>query len=292
MLKICKTCSVRFLRTVLSIFPQSFLRALIFRFPRLFIILPDGVCLLFRKYLGDVRVSIDTRYPIEREMLSGTFDKTTLGIIDTFVKAGDVCLDIGANAGALTLALAKKVGKTGKVYAFEPGKPTYDRLVTNRELNPGYAEIIETFQMGLSDQSGTLYWCEHEENRGDANLSERPAPSAIPVPVSTVDLQFQNILIGKLDFVKIDVESMEYEVITGGMETWGKYHPVMYYETLKEFEAFRKKPVFKYIEDLLSGLGYAFYKIKADSSFIQTRYPDLSINTLALPEKVRHRLSI
>jgi FkbM family methyltransferase len=290
--KSCKLRLVGFLRTLLSIFPRSILTLLMYRVPRSFQILPDGFRLIYAKYLGDLRVAIDTRYPIERDMLSGVFDKTTIGIIDTIVRPGDCCLDIGANVGALSLAMAKKTTATGRVYAFEPGKLTYDRLMKNIELNPGFSDIITTYQMGLSDRVGELYWCEHESNRGDANLSDQPMPNSVLVPVGTVDLQFQNIPIEKLDFVKIDVESMEYEVITGGMSTWKKYRPVIYYETLKEFEVYRKKPVFKYIEDLLSGLGYAFYKIREDSSFVTTLYPDLSTNTLALPEKVRKRLSI
>jgi FkbM family methyltransferase len=247
---------------------------------------------MYGKYLGDVRVSIDTRYPIEREMLSGKFDKTTLGIIHTFVNPGDVCMDIGANVGALTLAMAKKVTKAGKVFAFEPGKLTFDRLMKNIELNPGFSEIIAPLQIGLSDRPGTLYWCEHEGNRGDANLSDTPVANSVPVAVTTLDDQLKTIAVDRIDFVKIDVESMEYEVIKGGMKTWEKYRPVIYYETLKAFEEFRNKPVFKYIEDLLKELGYKFYKVMGDASIVKTCYPDLSENTLALPEKVRERLSI
>jgi FkbM family methyltransferase len=239
--------------------------------------------MIFRKYLGDLHVAIDTIYPIEREMLSGTFDTATLGIIAKFVKPGDFCLDIGANVGALTLALAKKVTATGKIYAFEPGKLTYKRLRANMELNKGFSEIIVPFPLGLSDRPGVLYWCEHEGNKGDANLSEAPALNSVPVTVTTIDDHFINIPIQQLNFVKIDVESMEYEVIKGGMKTWEKHHPVFYYETIKEFETFRKKPVIKYIEDLLTGLGYIFYKVQPDASFIQTKYPDISSNTLALP---------
>jgi|WetSurMetagenome_2_1015567.scaffolds.fasta_scaffold92328_4 FkbM family methyltransferase len=273
------------IRHCLSILPRPILLFLLERIARMYVILPDNFRLIFHKYLGDISVQIDTTYPIERLILSGTFDRTSQSIITTFVNPGDVCLDIGANMGALTLALAKRATRSGKVYAFEPGKLTFDRLIKNIELNPGYSEIIVPYQMGLSDRPGALYWCEHEENKGDANLSEHPSPNSVPVPVSTVDAQFKNIPIEKLDFVKIDVESMEYEVISGGMETWKKFHPVIYYESLKEFEIFRNKPVFKYIEDLLTGLGYTFHKINADFSFTQTKYPALSSNTLALPEK-------
>jgi hypothetical protein len=69
------------------------------------------------------------------------------------------------------------------------------------------------------------------------------------------------------------------------MKTWEKHLPILYYETLKEFEAYRKEPVFKYIEEMLGGLGYTFYKLENNLSIIRTKYPDLSNNTLALPPR-------
>jgi FkbM family methyltransferase len=287
-----KKTIVALLRGFLGFFPQGLLELLIVRFPRVFVILPDNFRMTFRRYLGDLTVSVDTRYPIEREMLSGQFDPTTLKMINTFVNPGDVCLDIGANAGAVTLALAKKVTKSGRIFAFEPGMVTFNRLMTNIGLNPGFSEIITTYQLGLSDAPGSLYWCEHDENKGDANLSDKPSGNSLLVPVTTIDRHFTALAVAKLDFVKIDVESMEYEVIKGGMETWKKFQPILYYETLKEFEVFRQKHVIKHIEKLLSGLGYFFYKIQPDFSLIQTHYPDVSANTLALPEKTGRLLSL
>jgi FkbM family methyltransferase len=44
--------------------------------------------------------------------------------------------DVGANVGAVALALAKYVGPSGKVYAFEPGPPNQQRFRNNFTLNP------------------------------------------------------------------------------------------------------------------------------------------------------------
>jgi len=41
-------------------------------------------------------------------------------IMQWIIKEGDVVIDIGANVGVYTIFLSKLVGKTGKVYAFEP----------------------------------------------------------------------------------------------------------------------------------------------------------------------------
>jgi FkbM family methyltransferase len=249
--------------------------------------MPDNMQLIFTKYLGDLSVAVDTTYAIEREMLSGKYDIHSSRIIDKFIKKGDYCLDIGANIGALSLVMAKKVGATGKVFCFEPGPMTFERLQKNLSLNNGFSKILVLEKSGLSDKPGSLFWHHHEENPGDANLSELLEGSGVEVPVITVDSYCEARGVSKLNFVKIDVESMEYEVIKGGMKTWEKHLPILYYETLKEFEAYRKEPVFKYIENMLGGLGYTFYKLENDISITQTKYPDLSNNTLALPPIVK-----
>jgi FkbM family methyltransferase len=245
--------------------------------------MPDKMRLIFTKYLGDLSVALDTTYAIEREMLSGKYDIPSSHILDKFIKKGDYCLDIGANVGALSLVMAKKVGVTGKVFCFEPGPRTFERLKQNVSLNKAFAEILVLENSGLSDKPGTLFWHHHDANPGDANLNALHEGNGVQVPVTTVDSYVEAHGAPKINFVKIDVESMEYEVIMGGMKTWEKHLPVLYYETLKEFEAYRKQPVFKFIEETLGGLGYTFYKLENDLSITQTKYPDLSNNTLALP---------
>lgn len=246
--------------------------------------MPNAMHLIFTKYLGDLSVTIDTMYAIEREMLSGRYDIPSSHIIDKFVRNGDFCLDIGANVGALSLAMAKRAGAGGKVFCFEPGPTTFERLKKNVSLNKGLSEIMVLENSGLSDKPGTLFWHHHDANPGDANLNGRYEGNGIEVPVITVDSYCGAHPVQKLNFVKIDVESMEYEVIKGGMKTWEKHRPVLYYETLKEFENYRKEPVCKYIQDLLERLGYTFFKLETDFSLTPTRYPDLSNNTLALPQ--------
>jgi FkbM family methyltransferase len=274
----------------MSLLPDSILPSLVRNLPKLQAALPPGRKFRIDHYLGDLKVDIDTTFVIERAMLSGRYDPQTLSVIDRMARDGDYCLDIGANVGAIAFALAKKAGPSGRVLAFEPGLLTYERLVANLALNPGFSGILKPIQLGLSDRPGTLHWVEHGDNRGNANLAAEAGPGTVPVPVTTLDDYLRENPIDRLDFVKIDVESMEYEVIRGGMETWSRFRPVIYYETLPAFEAYRGKPVFRMIEEMLRPLGYAFYKITGRDSFVETSYPDLSANTLAVPTSRKDRL--
>src|SRR5215469_4528356 len=52
--------------------------------------------------------------------LLGAFESTTIGAYTRLIRPGDVVFDVGANVGAHTLHLARAVGRTGRVHAFEP----------------------------------------------------------------------------------------------------------------------------------------------------------------------------
>ena len=68
-------------------------------------------------------------------------DAENLNLIKSFVKSGDVLLDIGANIGFYTIELSKMVGESGRVHSFEPDKKNYSYLqsttkkLTNVALN-------------------------------------------------------------------------------------------------------------------------------------------------------------
>lgn len=267
----------------MRLLPSRLLPGLVRTVPQLHVGLPEGRRLRINYYLDDFTVDIDTTYVIERAMLSGRYDPQTLSIINQMVRPGDFCMDIGANVGAIAFAIAKRTGTAGRILAFEPGALTFKRFSANLALNPAYRDTIVPIQAGLSDKEGTLFWHEHGNNRGNANLSGDAQGDGVQVPVTTVDKYFLDHPAQRLDFVKIDVESMEYEVIKGGLETWKKFKPVLYYETLADFEKFRGIPVFRLIEEMLKPIGYSFYKVEGRGTLRPAAYPDLSANTLAVP---------
>src|SRR5437762_14208121 len=51
------------------------------------------------------------------------------------VRSGETWLDVGAHYGYTAIAMAELVGRTGRVYAFEPSVPTAGHLTKTRELN-------------------------------------------------------------------------------------------------------------------------------------------------------------
>ena len=75
------------------------------------------------------KVLISTRNASYRYMyFTGEYESAITKIFTQIIKPGDVCLDVGANIGWYTTLFQKLVGPTGKVHAFEPVKPIFDRL--------------------------------------------------------------------------------------------------------------------------------------------------------------------
>jgi FkbM family methyltransferase len=250
------------------------------RFPRLVACLPAGRDHLVGGYLGRYRVAVDVKYPIERAMLSGSYEPELIRLIRRFVPRGGYCVDVGANFGAVALALADQVGPGGRVFAFEPGPFLFGRLAANARRNPSLERTLNLVNLGLSDRPATLFWNEDAANPGNAGLLES---AGTRVEVTSLDSYFAKQPIPRLDFVKIDVEGMEYEVLRGGRETWKKHRPVLYFETLREFESIRGFPVLTHIERLLAELDYNLYRPDAEGGLVPTTAAESGPNTAALP---------
>jgi FkbM family methyltransferase len=285
------------LRDCLRLFPNTILFGMILRGIRK---LPERISLslidlfpthrrfIFQEYLGNIHIAVDTWYPIDRLVLHGDYDPGTLAVIERLVQPGHVCVDIGANIGAITFALAKRVQPDGMVFAFEPGTPNFTKLAQNVQLNPSFKNIIIPMQMGMADHPGTLCWQEDGNYPGNANCLSVTEGNGELVQVTTLDDYFSQHPVAQLHFIKIDVEGMEYEVIKGGLSTLAQYQPILYYETMAEFERFRQRPLFLEIEKMLKLVGYTFFKALPNYEIVDAAYPNLGDNTIAIHEsKVR-----
>jgi len=248
-------------------------------------LLPAGQRFIYNQYLGQFQVNIDTTYPIEVEMATGRYDLKTSAVIQKFVSSEDTVMDIGANVGALTLLMAQ-VADCGQVIALEPGVSTFQRLKANVELNPSQQHRIDIYQLGLADQPGTLYWQEDANVPGNAGLLNA---DGIAVPVESLDQFAQKLGLTRLNFIKIDVEGMEWEVIKGGTATIAHFRPILYYETLEGFRQQRGFDCYNRIFETLRALDYRQFAIAKQGQFVEVSNLDslASPNTLAMPaEKV------
>jgi FkbM family methyltransferase len=244
-------------RLGLTLAPRSCRDALLERFPALRRSAPRGIQLVFDRYLGEFKVRIDSAFGVERSMWTGVYEPELMPWLDRWIKPGWVCLDIGANVGAVSLALAQRARPGGRVFAFEPAPSTFARLRENLALNPAVAGMIEPVNLGLGEAEGVLRWSEEAGNEGNGTLLGR---DGVEVRVTTVDAFVEAQRLAQVDFMKIDVESMEYEVLRGAARTLRASRPVLYFETMPRSKALRGADIFRRIEALLGEAGYRLYR--------------------------------
>ncbi len=163
--------------------------------------------------------------------LLGGFEVKTLKRYAELVKEGDIVLDIGANVGAHTLPLAQLVGSKGKVFSFEPTAYAFAKQQANILLNPQLASRIEAKQMMLTATASdplpeSIYSSWPLEAADDLHDEHRGRLMGTQGAIKeTLDDFIQNAGINKIDFVKLDVDGNESDILAGGKTVIEKFKP-------------------------------------------------------------------
>lgn len=158
--------------------------------------------------------------------LYGEFSEGEVEIFRQIVKPDFVVLDIGANIGVHTLFFAGAVGPGGLVIAFEPQRLIHQTLCANMALNS--IENTICLQSAVADKPGSmavpLLNPREAQNFGGLELGSHDRGDQ--VAVTAID----GMGLKRCDFIKIDAEGMEVEVVRGGRRTLARDQPVLYVE--------------------------------------------------------------
>ena len=178
------------------------------------------------------------------------------------IKPGDICWDIGANIGFYTCLLAAQVGNNGMVVAFEPASRTYGYLKENISLNQFTNVTVVNKGLGDTQEQRHLYYSEAVLAEGTASLKYVNGRAASErVTLDTIDNLFREL--SAPNFVKIDVEGYQLEVLKGG-EYYLKTHAPLLIAELKDVGE-TNRDAFTEIEDYVTYLGYQLYEIRKHS---------------------------
>ena len=166
----------------------------------------------------------------------GGFELRTLRMYRSLIRRGDNVLDVGAYVGAHTLPLAQLVGPNGRVIAFEPTRFAFDKLRQNLMLNPELATRVTTQQIALMESAAsTMPDCIYSSWPLDVqeSLHEihggqlRDTNNAV---VSTLDQAVESLGLARVDFVKLDVDGFEPQVLAGAVCTLRRFRPTILME--------------------------------------------------------------
>ena len=182
---------------------------------------------------GGLRWQLDLNEGIDLSIfLLGAFERRTIRAYRKIVRAGDLVLDIGANVGAHTLPLARQVGPSGRVIAFEPTDFAFAKLSRNVALNPDLAERITLSRTMLVDAGETLpetlyaSWPVH--GQGVHPTLRARAMSTAQARAVTLDAFAADL--PRIDFIKLDVDGHEARVLRGARAALGRFRPTMIVE--------------------------------------------------------------
>jgi FkbM family methyltransferase len=150
------------------------------------------------------------------------------------IKSGDVVLDIGANIGYDTVLFADKVGKEGRVIAIEPDPVNFEILQKNIKEN-GLKNVVAV-QAAVGNENKKMKIFESKENYGDHRMWGNPSKSPFDkretcqVFCRRLDDLLKELDYQKIDFIKIDVQGFEAEVIKGGKKIIEENKPTIFFE--------------------------------------------------------------
>ncbi|HET9995786.1 MAG TPA: FkbM family methyltransferase [Candidatus Acidoferrum sp.] len=159
------------------------------------------------------------RSALDEELIYNQFEKMETRFAERLLRPGMTAIDIGAHHGLYTLLLSKRVGRQGRVVAFEPSPRECERL--KKHLRWNRCSNVELVPCALGEEPGEtdLFLVE-----GYQDWCNSLRPPAVGGPAKTVRVSVRRLddalaerNISKVDFIKLDVEGAELSVLHGAM---------------------------------------------------------------------------
>ena len=156
---------------------------------------------------------------------SGWWETDNLVWMHKLIEPDFVCLDIGANIGALTIPMS---ALCNKVYAFEAGFEIYGMLKSN--LLSNNIKNVEALYLAVSNKKDIVYFHHNRGNVGGSYVTPLVDNSTTSA-VQAVRLDtWAKENLNRLDFIKCDIEGFEVKFMKGAKQTLKKYKPTMLIE--------------------------------------------------------------
>lgn len=212
---------------------------------------------------GGARLAIDLRDDWQRGLYyRGEYEPETTAAIRRLVRAGDVVLDVGANAGYHSCLAA---ARGAHVHAFEPTPALVRLLCRTRDLN-GFGDrlIVNPAAVSAEDGEAVLHLSPQPGNTGLSSLlplAHLSAGETLRVPAVRLDTYCSEHHIARIRLLKLDVEGAELDVLAGATRVLTEIRPDAIICEIGGFEhGCRPSDVLRRLADA----GYAPHEMTAD----------------------------
>jgi FkbM family methyltransferase len=161
----------------------------------------------------------------------GMFEPHCINIALRLLKTGDTFIDIGGNIGLFSIVASSVVGKTGKVYTFEPAPFHCETIKKNIQLNN--FSNIRLFETALGSESGYIELVLPQGgNQGSLSIASSTVEDSVvkaTVPISKLDniVHENNLELDNLSLIKMDIEGAEMMALSGMTDLLKKFPSVL-----------------------------------------------------------------
>lgn len=187
-----------------------------------------GEHVVLSRVMGRYKAFLDTRDRgfAAHLMLDGYWEMWLTQFIARLVAPGMHVVDVGANFGYYSLLMGDLVGPTGRLLSVEPNPPVVEMLMRTLELN-GFAgrSTVVAAAAGAHDATGCLLVPSGEPKNATlvADADEHTDADLVAVPILSLDGLLEAF--PRVDFLKIDAEGAEEDIMIGLARTIARHRP-------------------------------------------------------------------
>tara|TARA_B100002019_G_C21221978_1_gene575236 strand:- start:399 stop:1241 length:843 start_codon:yes stop_codon:yes gene_type:complete len=239
-----------------------------------------------------LKYEIDFKEGVDLGIFFGIKNENNLYKITNYLDKNKkkVLVDVGANIGSVTLPLAQ-LFHLSNIISIEPTKYAYFKLKKNLDLNPDIKKRVTLHNMFISNKKEKINYVHSSWNFSSKSHTHKIHMGTLK-QTSNKTRSLSQLLQKtkkKIDFIKIDVDGYEMEVLKSGQKIIKKHKPLIYFEfapyLYKEFGYTAKN----LIDFIIKDLNYRFFNenFKKEENIykMEKNLQDRSVNFFLIHKK-------
>lgn len=204
----------------------------------------------------------------------GYWERWIHSVVFTLVSPGDRVVEVGANLGYYTIAMAVKAGAKGRITAFE-GNPRMCRLMRRTIEFNGYGERVEILNKAATDVAGPITFSISRTNSGGGHTAAHPGWASPPdmEQIEVEGVRLDDVIDGQIDFLRMDAEGSEPLILRGAERLLSNPNltVVMEWDVI-QMEGRASVPD---LVEWLDGQGFRFWRIEIDATLTSIPAADM-----------------